>query len=99
MNLVLVTFDLDDTQFLVDANTYNLDCSHECVRKEAVRIAIETNEELGGFSYDEDGMLTVEEARDESNYSVESVDFEMLAELIKRNDLYGKVGRAIVFSW
>lgn len=99
MNLVLVTFNIDDTQFLVDANTYNLDCSHECVKKEAIEIAIETNEELGGFSYDGDGMLTIEEARDESNYSVESVDFKMLAELIKRDDCNGKVGRAIVFSW
>lgn len=91
MNLVLVTFDIDDTQFLVDANTYN----------EAIEIAIETNKELGDFSYDyaEDGILTIEDVRDESNYSVESVDFKMLAELIKRDDLYGKVGRAIVFSW
>jgi len=91
MNLVLVTFDLDDTQFLVDANTYN----------EAIEIAIETNKELGGISYDcaEDGILTIEDAISESNYSVESVDFKMLAELIKRDDLYGKVGRAIVFSW
>jgi len=99
MNLVLVTFDIDDTQFLVDANTYNLDCSHECVKKEAIEIAIETNEKLGGFSDAGDGMLTVEDVRDESNYSVESVDLKMLAELIKRDDLYGKVGRAIVFSW
>lgn len=91
MNLVLVTFDIDDTQFLVDANTYN----------EAIEIAIETNKELGGFSYDhaEDGILTVEDAIDESNYSVESVDFKMLAELIKRDDCCGKVGRAIVFIW
>lgn len=95
MNLVLVTFDLDDTQFLVDANTYNLDCSHECVRKEAIEIAIEANKKLGEFGE----FLTVEEAEDESNYSVEPVDFETLTGLIHRDDLCGKIGRAIVFSW
>lgn len=99
-NLYLVTFDLDYTQFLVNADTYNLDSSFDCVKKEAIDLAIKAhidyaNHEFGGF--DENPSLS--EAMDRDNYSVVNVDMEMLLDIIKRNDWHPRLyGEAIVFS-
>lgn len=89
MNLVLVTFDLDYTQFLVNANTYNLGYEWDCVRDEAIEMAIKAHieyakDQFGGF----DDCPTLEEAMDKENYSVDAVDMAMLLELIRREDWY-----------
>lgn len=106
MNLILVTFDLDYTQFLVNVDKYSLDCSWGCVADEAVRLAIEAhieyaNEQFGGFDepFMGDAGVTLSEATNPDNYSVDKVDMEMLLEIIKRKDwvpcLYGG---AVVFN-
>lgn len=100
MNLVMVTFEPDYTQFLVDANTYNLNCGYDHVRDEAIALAIEAhieyqNKEFGGFN-DE---IILEEVLEKRNYSVADIDMEILLEIIKRNDWYPCLyGKAVVFS-
>lgn len=84
MNLKLVTFECDLTQFLVEANLWD----------DAIDIAIEANLDLGGFSGD---GLTIDGARDKANYTVEDVDFNLLHELFLRTDNCGRYRNAIVF--
>ena len=99
-HLYLVTFDLDYTQFLVNADTYNLDLSWDCVKEEAIDLAIEAhidyaNHEFDGF----DENPSLDEAMDRDNYSVVEVNMEMLLEIIKRNDWCSRLyGDAVVFS-
>lgn len=63
MNLKMVTYELDDTQFLVDAET----------DEEAIQKAIHANcntHLLDEFDSEEDER----EAKDDSNYTVECID-------------------------
>jgi len=70
--LKLVTFNGDQEQFLI--NTAD--------NERAVKLAIEANKKIGTFDNPEWDM----EVEDKSLYTVESVDFNMLYEIIKRND-------------
>ena len=81
MNLILVTFETDLTQFLVDADNY----------ADATQEAMNANRAYGNT--DE----IVEEVDDISNYTCEDVDFNMLSEMFKRTDCGGRYGNAIVF--
>lgn len=100
MNLKLVTFEPDLTQFLVNADTYNLDSIWKCVRREAINKAIVAHieyakDQFGGF----DDYPTLDEATDMENYSVEDVDMAMLLEIVKRKDWYPCLyNGAIVFG-
>lgn len=63
MNLKLVTYELDNTQFLVNAKT----------KEKAIEKAIDANcnsNLLGEFDCEEDEK----DARDSKNYTVESID-------------------------
>ena len=72
MYLKLVTFNNDQEQFLVNA-----------VGKEtAIELAIEANKKIGDFNDPEWNA----EMDDKSRYEVEDVDFDMLCEIIKRDD-------------
>ena len=90
MNLKLVTFDLDNTQFLVDEEN----------ESDAIDFAIKANKSgvCGPFSESSDYGLTKEEAEDIANYTVEEVDMEMLAAICLRNDYIGCVNEVIVFN-
>lgn len=76
MHLKFVTFMGDQEQFLVNAIGNNT----------AIELAIEANMEIGGLVDDENDGLTEKEVRDVSKYIVEDVDFNMLCEIIKRDD-------------
>ena len=82
MNLILVTFETDLTQFLVDAE----------LRDEAIDIAIESNKLVGDCSEIHN------EIEDRSLYTVENVDFALLNGLLIRNDCLGMFSNAIVFT-
>ena len=106
MNLVLVTFDLDYTQFLVNASNYNLGYEWDCVKDGAIEIAIKAHiewakDQFGGFDDPVfgDAGVTLQDATDPDNYSVENVNMEMLLEIIKRKDwLPCLYGGAVVFG-
>lgn len=87
MNIKLVTWDGDLTQFLVEAET-NLD---------AIWKAIEANLKLG----DCDG--TDSDIHDSTTYSVEDVDFKLLGELFNRKDfsfiIFSSLGEVAVFGY
>ena len=89
MKLYLVTFDLDNTQFLVDAKNGT----------EAIKDAIIANQDidlLGQYNdYDLPDMKKI------TNYYEETVDMSLLAEVMKRNDCLGKsnlLDNVIVFN-
>lgn len=73
MNLKMVTFIIDNTQFLVDADT----------AKEAIEFAIEANREIGEMDDDPECIDKVD------NYEVEDIDFESLRWIFRfRGDDY-----------
>ncbi len=72
MDLKLVTFNGDQEQFLV--NTAR--------NQTAIELAIEANKEIGNF---DDPELNAE-IEDCSRYEVEDVGFNLLCEIIKRDD-------------
>ena len=76
MHLKLVTFMDDQEQFLVNALRVNT----------AIELAIEANMKIGGLADDENNGLTEKEVRDINNYTVEDVGFNLLCEIIKRDD-------------
>lgn len=82
MKLFLVTFDIDLTQFLCNAKD----------EKEAVEMAHEANMVVG--EVDDYDMKTI----NYDDYSVESVDFNLLADMFRRNDYWGRTGNVVVFS-
>lgn len=82
MNLKLVTWDINLTQFLVDAAT----------NEEAIKKAIDANMKYGDVSEIE------EEIKDESTYTVETVDLSLLSEIFARWDWHGAYGEAIIFD-
>ena len=83
MNLKMVTWEGDLTQFLVEADT-NL---------EAIRKAVEANLQIGDC--DEE---IKEDVHDLTAYTVEDVDFGLLSEIFKRTDYIGTYGEAVVFN-
>ena len=83
MDLKLITFTLDNTQFLVDAEA----------DEQAIKYANEANKLAGGLDeYDFDNP----EAGD---YVVEEVDFPLLSEIIQRNDwlVFKNYNKAIIY--
>ena len=80
MNLKLVTFIPDGTQFLVDAE----------FNENAFEYALEANLECGD--------MEEVDLREETNYDIEDVDLNLLAEICKRGDYRFTTGRAIVFN-
>ncbi len=83
MNLKLVTWDGDLTQFLVEAET-NL---------EAIRKAVEANLHIGDCDEEIE-----EDIHDLTTYTVEDVDFSLLGEIFQRTDYIGTYGEAVVFN-
>ena len=82
MTLWLVTFDIDNTQFLVNAKNHS----------EAIDIANEHNKMLDEIEdYDFNGNYVID-------YTVETVDFELLTEILKRDDIIFSTDKAIVFN-
>lgn len=72
MDLKLVTFNRDQEQFLVNATG----------NETAIELAIEANKKIGNFDEPEWNA----EMEDKSRYKVEDVDFDLLCEIIKRDD-------------
>lgn len=84
MNLKLVTWEGDLTQFLVEAETND----------EAIRKATEANKEFDRFC----GSDT-SEIDDATSYTVDDVNFDLLCEIIERKDWFkGKFCEAKVFN-
>lgn len=82
MNLKMVTFIIDNTQFLVDADT----------TKEAIEFAIEANREIGEMDDDPECIDKVD------NYEVEDIDFEDLRWIFRRDDYMFSTANAICFN-
>ena len=82
MSLKLITWEGDLTQFLVEADT----------DVKAIRKALEANLMLG----DCDGAES--EMHDLTSYTVEDVDFNLLAEILMRTDCLGRYAEALVFN-
>lgn len=88
MDLVLVTFDIDLTQFLINVSD-DVDPIEEAIR---------ANIHLGELGNNPD--LTLDEVKDKSNYTVSDVeDMFDLYQIIKRTDCSGKYGDVIIFSF
>ena len=88
MNLKLVTFEIDYTQFLVD----------EIDNDKAIEAAIEVNKSyfFGEWDLEE---ITETEMFDSGNYTIEEVnDMNMLAEIVRRNDYCGIINGVIVLN-
>lgn len=84
MNLKLVTWECDLTQFLVEAETND----------EAIRKAIEANKEYDRFCGSD-----IPEIDDATSYTVDDVNFDLLCEIIEREDWFkGKFCKAKVFN-
>ena len=88
MNLKLVTWDGDLTQFLVEADT----------DEEAIKKVIEANFIFADPRDDDDGLVR-EDMQDKSWYEVEDVNFDLLSEIFRRtdHDTYGE--GILVGSW
>ena len=88
MNLKLVTWDGDLTQFLVEADT----------DEEAIKKAIEANFIFADPGDDDDSLLRLD-MQDSRAYEVEDVNFNLLSEIFRRTD-HGTYGKGIlVGSW
>lgn len=87
MTLYLITYDLDNTQFLVNADN----------GREAIDLAIEQNlseKFLGSYDDESDAI----EMKKIINYTIEFIDdFELLCEIIKRNDWLGNTPNVMIF--
>lgn len=84
MTLKMVTWDGDLTQFLVEAETND----------EAISKAIYANKEFDRFCGSDNPDVT-----DPTPYTVDDVDFDLLCEIVERNDwVGGRFGEAKVFN-
>lgn len=79
--LKLVTWEGDLTQFLVEASS----------DEEAINKAIKANLEI---AYDEEDFDYI---NDFYTYTIDDVGFDLLCEILKRIDIVGKLGEALVF--
>ena len=88
MTLKFVTYEGDLTQFLVDVET----------DKEAIEKAIEANKALDTEleEIDEDIWKII---CDSSAYSCEDVDWKLLKEIFRRDDMNGEIEDTIVFGY
>ena len=85
LNLKMVTFDIDYTQFLVDAENY----------EKAIDLAIEANRKYG--PYDDNLEADIE---DRTNYSIdEVVDMDYLGEIMRRDDYLGNYNGTLIFNY
>ena len=87
MNLWLITFELDLTQFVVDAKTTD----------DAIEKAIVGNKSpwLGEWTEEE---ISEEGIEDHENYSCEKIDMDLLGEIMKRNDYIGNYYGVLIFN-
>lgn len=83
MNLWLVSFDLENYQFLVNAP--NIDV--------AIKKAISANKEMNGFS-----DWSPAEAENPGNYKVDSVDMRKLNDIIDRLTHLGRYDDVLSFD-
>lgn len=83
-NLYLVTWDLDLTQFLVEAES----------KEEAVREAVQTNIGLNDLTEEQEI-----DAQEIETYSVDEVDFQLLQGLIKREDWMTVKEKNVIVFW
>lgn len=83
MNLFIVTYEGDFTQFIIDTN------GHDNPEQYAIQRAMEVNllPDLGTFN--EEG---IEEAKDSSMYELAKVDMQTLANKIRGNAIDGVYG-------
>ena len=87
MNLLLVTFTIDDVQFLVHMP---LVLTTENEKMIAIQKAIEANRKIG--EYDDGTVLD-----NPDDYIVKDVDFDLLYGILQRNDWIFKDGDVIAF--
>ena len=71
INLKMVTFETDLTQFLVEADN----------RLEAIKKAVKAN-----LIYDAADGDILDDINDYNNYTVADIDFEILQQIVQRND-------------
>lgn len=84
MELKIVTFEIDNTQFLVNAT--------RLTESEVIEYANDVNRELGQIEdYDFEEYL-------ESDYEVEDVDWDMLKGIFRRTDRLFETADVIVFN-
>lgn len=83
MNLFIVTYEGDFTQFIIDAT------DHDNPEQYAIQRAMEVNllPELGTFNEED-----IEEAKDSSMYELVKVDMQTLANKIRGNAIDGVYG-------
>lgn len=83
MNLFIVTYEGDFTQFIVDAT------DHDNPEQYAIQRAMEVNllPDLGTFNEED-----IEEAKDSSMYELAKVDMQTLANKIRGNAIDGVYG-------
>ena len=83
MNLFIVTYEGDFTQFIVDAT------NHDNPEQYAIQRAMEVNllPDLGTFNEED-----IEEAKDSSMYELAEVDMQTLANKIRGNAIDGVYG-------
>ena len=91
MNLKLVTWECDLTQFLVDADN-----------GDPVSLAIEGNRIFDEENYkydpkDEDDVIHIEDRNNPNTYEVWDIDFEDLGPILERNDYMGRYGTSHMF--
>ena len=86
MNLWLIIFKLDLTQFVVDAK--NID---EAINK---AISINKSDHLGIW---DEGEIDKSEMEDHKCYEIEPVDMFLLGELMRRDDYWGNFDNVLVF--
>jgi len=85
LNLKMVTYYGDLTQFIVDAKNYD----------EAIQKAIEANKSNLMGPYDEEFL---EDMEDPANYSIDVViDMDLLGEIMRRNDYIGNYNGTLIF--
>ena len=87
MNLWIVTFELDLTQFVVDSKT-----SDDAIKK---AISVNKSEYLGKWDEDE---ISKDDMEDHENYSCEKIDMDLLGEIMKRNDYIGNCSGVLIFN-
>lgn len=86
MNLWLITFTLDLTQFVVDAK--NID---DAINK---AISVNKSDHLGIWDEKE---IDKESMENHKNYEIEPVDMSLLGELMRRDGYLGNIDDVLVF--
>lgn len=87
MNLWLITFELDLTQFIVDAES----------RDKAIEKSIEVNKSEYLGKWDEE-ILSKDDMESHENYSSEKISMDLLGEIMERNDYVGNCRGVLIFN-